>query len=131
MPGPLSSANREIREAQRLEDVRKLARSRLPRLLTDQLLTELEELNLEDVSQVPERLRSRLDTLRESVRDWPEIESRYGSRLRPGVRTSEVIEVIFAVQEILTPPRARSDDEGDDEPWPLPHEPGWPFGPRT
>lgn len=131
MPGPLSSANREIREAQRLDDARKLARSRRPRLLTDQLLTELEELNLEDVSQVPERLRSRLDTLRESVRDWPEIESRYGSRLRPGLRISEVIDVIFAVQEILTPPRARSEDEDSDELWPLPHEPGWPFGPRT
>ena len=130
MAGPLSSANHEIREAERLEHDRKLARLRRPRLLTDELLMELEELNLDDVEQVPEGLRSKLDALRESVRDWPQIESRYGSRLRPGVRTSEVIEVIFAVQEILTPPRAPANEEGDDL-MPLPNEPGWPFEPRS
>jgi len=107
-----------------------MARLRRPRLLTDQLLMELEELNLDDVVQVPEGLRSKLDTLRESVRDWPQIEARYGSRLRPGVRTSEVIEIIFAVQEILTPPRAAANEEGDDL-MPLPNEPGWPFRPRS
>jgi hypothetical protein len=128
MAGPLSSANREIREAERLEHDRKLARLRRPRLLTDQLLTELEELNLDDVVQVPERLQPSLDALKESVRDWPEIESRFGSRLRPGTRTTEMIETIFAVQEILTPPRARSASDGD-ELLALQPEPGWPFGP--
>jgi hypothetical protein len=129
MAGPLSSANHEIREAERLDHDRKMARLRRPRLLTDQLLMELEELNLDDVVQVPEGLRSKLDALRESVRDWPEIESRYGTRLRPGMRTSEVIEIIFAIQEVLTPPRAPARE--DDDLIPLPNEPGWPFEPRS
>jgi len=129
MPGPLSSANREIREAARMDHERKLALLKRPRLLTDQLLSELEELNLDDVTQVPERLRPNLDALIESVRDWPEIESRFGPRLRTGTRTSELIETIFAVQEILTPPRAQSDAD-DDDLLALPHEPGWPFARR-
>lgn len=126
MAGPLSSANREIREAARMDHERKLARLKRPRLLTDQLLSELEELNLDDVVQVPERLRPSLDALRESVRDWPEIESRFGSRLRTGTRTSELIETIFAVQEILTPPKAPSAND-DEDVLALPQEPGWPF----
>ena len=126
MPGPLSSANREIREAERRELDRRIARLRRPRLLTDQLLTQLEELNLDDVVQVPERLGASLDGLRESLRDWPEVESRFGSRLRPGLRTSELIEIIFAIQEILTPPRISADGD-DDEVLTLPSEPSWPF----
>lgn len=130
MAGPLSSANREIREAERIEHNRKLEQLRRPRLLTDQLLAELEELNLDDIVVVPERLRSNLDALMESVRDWPQIEARYGSKLRPGVATSEVIEVIFAVQEILTPPRAPSNEE-DGDLIPLSGEHGWPLTPRN
>jgi len=129
MAGPLSSANREIREAARLDHERKLARLKRPRLLTDLILSELEELNLDDVLQVPERLRPNLDALRESVRDWPEIESRFGSRLRTGTRTSDLIETIFAVQEVLTPPRASTGSD-EDGLLALPHEPGWPFARR-
>ncbi|HSO93129.1 MAG TPA: hypothetical protein VLS53_01495 [Candidatus Dormibacteraeota bacterium] len=130
MAGPLSSANRDIREAEQLEQDRKLARLRRPRLLTDQLLMQVEELNLDDVVQVPERLRPTLDALRESLRDWPQIESRFGSRLQPGTPTSEVIEIIFAIQEILSPPRAQSKGE-DEDLMPLAHKPGWPFEPAS
>ncbi|HEY0493050.1 MAG TPA: hypothetical protein VGD57_06250 [Candidatus Dormibacteraeota bacterium] len=129
MAGPLSSANREIREAERLEHERKLARLKRPRLLTDQLLTQLEELNLDDVLSVPDRLGPSIEDLRESVRDWPQIETRYGSRLRPGTRTSEMIETIFAIQEILTPPRTTSEVD-DEELFALPSTPGWPFEPK-
>ena len=104
MAGPISSANREIREAERREHARKLALLRRPRQLTDLLLTELEELNLDDVVTVPSRLRPTLIDLVESVQPWPEIAARYGPRLRPGVRPSELIEIIFAIQEVLAPP---------------------------
>jgi hypothetical protein len=125
--GPISSANREIREAERREHDRKLARLKLPRRLTDLLLSELEELNLEDVVQVPARLAPNLSELRDSLREWPEIESRYGARIRPGIRTSELIEIIFGIQEVLTPPQLAPDLQDEDDLLALPEEPGWPF----
>ena len=88
MAGSISSANREIREAERREHARKLARLRRPRQLTDLLLTELEELNLDDVVDVPARLRSTLFDLVESVQPCPEIAARSCPRLRPGIRPS-------------------------------------------
>jgi hypothetical protein len=129
MAGPLASANREIREAELADHARKLARLKRPRRLTDQLLEQLEELNLDDVSEVPARLGPNLEELAEAVREWPQIEGRFGSRLRPGVRTSDLIDTIFSIQEILTPPVApgRPEIEADDPLLTLPDEPDWPL----
>lgn len=113
MAGPLSSANQEIREAADREQARRLAMLKRPRLLTDRLLTQLEELNLDDVKVVPARFGPSIDELLESVRSWPEVESRFGSRMRPGVPTSALIDVVFAVQEVLSP-RQSERDSGDD-----------------
>jgi len=52
--GPLATANHEIREAERFEQERRLARLAEPRRLTDRLLNQLEELNLDDVELVPD-----------------------------------------------------------------------------
>jgi len=129
MAGPLASANREIREAELADHARKLARLKRPRRLTDQLLEQLEELNLDDVSEVPARLGPNLQELVEAVREWPQIEGRFGPRLHPGVRTGDLIDTIFSIQEILTPPVApgRPEIEADDPLLTLPDEPDWPL----
>jgi len=125
----LANANREIREAALADHARKLARLKRPRRLIDQLLEQLEELNLDDVSEVPMRLGPTLAELAEAVREWPQIEARFGSRLRPGVRTSDLIDTIFAIQEILAPPVApgRPEIEADDPMLTLAEEPEWPL----
>ncbi len=115
MAGSISSANREIREAERRDHARKLARLRRPRRLTDLLLTELEELNLDEVVEVPGRLRPSLMDLVDSVQPWPEIAARFGPRLRPGVRPTELIEIIFAIQEVLAPPPPLAVIEDEDD----------------
>src|SRR5437773_2196832 len=56
--GPLGSANREIREADRRDQLRRRALLAEPRRLTDDLLRQLEELNLDGVDRKSTRLNS-------------------------------------------------------------------------
>jgi hypothetical protein len=104
-PGPLASANREIREAERLGEQRQLARSAEPRRLTDRLLSQLEELNLDGQGTVPESYEPALAELRAHLVDQRRVGSRLIERLQPGTTTADLIETVFTIQEIISPPR--------------------------
>lgn len=103
--GPLATANSEIREAERLDEQRHQARLSEPRRLTDLLLNQLEELNLEGVSEVPDGYEPTLADLRALLVDQLGVGRQLIDRLQTGASTSELIETIFAVQEIISPPR--------------------------
>jgi hypothetical protein len=102
--GPLASANQEIRIAERESVQARLERLTAPHRLTDRLLDQLEELNLDDVKTVPEQLTPALSDLREQLTGYEGISSRVLDRLQPGVRTSDAIEAVFAIQEVIAPP---------------------------
>jgi len=102
--GPLGSANREIREADRRDQQRRQARLAEPRRLTDHLLGQLEELNLDGVATVPEGYQSALAELREQLEGLGRIRPRLIDRLQPGMRTAELIDTVFIIQEIISPP---------------------------
>ena len=106
--GPLGSANREIREADRLDQQRRQARLAEPRRLTDHLLGQLEELNLDGVGTVPPRYEAALAELREQLEGLAGIRPRLIERLQPGTRTAELIDTVFIIQEIISPPRLPS-----------------------
>jgi hypothetical protein len=103
--GPLATANSEIREAERLDEQRHLARLSEPRRLTDLLLNQLEELNLEGVTEVPDSYEPTLADLRAQLVGEHGVGRQLIERLQTGASTSELIETIFAVQEIISPPR--------------------------
>lgn len=105
MIGPLGSANREIREADRRDQQRRQARLAEPRRLTDHLLGQLEELNLDGVSTVPEGYEPALAELREQLEGLGRIRPRLIERLQPGTGTAELIDTVFIIQEIISPPR--------------------------
>jgi hypothetical protein len=102
--GPLGSANREIREAERRDQQRRLARLAEPRRLTDRLLGQLEELNLDGVATVPDGYEPALAELRGHLEDVARLRPRLIERLQSGTRTAELIETVFTIQEIMTPP---------------------------
>ena len=102
--GPLGSANREIREAERRDQERRLARLGEPRRLTDRLLSQLEELNLDGVRTVPEGYEPALAELRGQLAGLGRVRPRLIERLQPGTRTAELIEAVFSIQEIIAPP---------------------------
>jgi hypothetical protein len=102
--GPLGAANYEIREAERHDKERRMARLAEPRRLTDGLLTQLEELNLDGVRLVPASYGPALTELRELLNGWAGISPPLLDRLQPGRRTADLIEAIFGVQEIISPP---------------------------
>ncbi len=102
--GPLATANHEIREAERFEQERRLARLVEPRRLTDRLLNQLEELNLEDVQLVPDDYEPTLAELRIHLTGSAGVEPSLIDRLQPGTRTAELIETIFSIQEVIAPP---------------------------
>jgi hypothetical protein len=106
--GPLGSANREIREADRRDQQRRQARLAEPRRLTDHLLGQLEELNLDGVSTVPEGYEPALAELREQLEGLGRIRPRLIERLQPGTGTAELIDTVFIIQEIISPPRLPS-----------------------
>jgi hypothetical protein len=106
--GPLESANREIREAERRDEERRLARQTEPRRLTDRLLTQLEELNLDGLSTVPESCEPTLSELRDHLIEWPRVGPRLIDRLQSGLRITDLIETIFSIQEIIAPPTLRT-----------------------
>lgn len=84
--GQLSSANHEIREAEERGLTRRAAGSRRPQRLTDLLLSQLEELNLEDVREVPARFDPLLGELVAVLVAWPGAIARFRPRLRSGSR---------------------------------------------
>ena len=97
--GPLATANHEIREAERSEQERRLARLVEPRRLTDRLLNQLEELNL-----VPDEYEPSLAELRIHLVGWAGVERSLIDRLQSGTGTAELIETIFTIQEVICPP---------------------------
>ncbi|MDQ6711801.1 MAG: hypothetical protein M3Z28_01235 [Candidatus Dormibacteraeota bacterium] len=104
MIGPLGSANREIREADRRDRQRRQARLAEPRRLTDHLLHDLEELNLDGVGTVPAGYEPALAKLREQLEGVARLRPRLIERLQPGTRTAELIDTVFIIQEIIAPP---------------------------
>lgn len=115
MIGPLGSANREIREADRRDEQRRQARLVEPRRLTDHLLGQLEELNLDGVSTVPEGYEPALAELREQLEGLGRIRPRLIERLQPGTGTAELIDTVFIIQEIISPPRLPSSSVPSDD----------------
>ncbi len=105
MIGPLGSTNREIREADRRDQLRRRARLAEPRRLTDDLLQQLEELNLDGVGTVPDGYERALARLREQLEGLARVRPRLIERLQPGTRTAELIDIVFIIQEIIAPPR--------------------------
>ena len=105
MIGPLGSANREIREAERQDQQRRLARLAEPRRLTDRLLGQLEELNLDGVRTVPNGYEPALAELRGHLEEVARVRPRLVERLQSGTRTVELIDTVFTIQEIISPPR--------------------------
>jgi len=103
--GPLGSANREIREAERQDQQRRLARLAEPRRLTDRLLGQLEELNLDGVRTVPNGYEPALAELRGHLEEVARVRPRLVERLQSGTRTAELIDTVFTIQEIISPPR--------------------------
>lgn len=116
MIGPLGSANREIREADRRDQQRRLARLAEPRRLTDHLLGELEELNLDGVGTVPDGYEPELAELREQLEGLARVRPRLIERLQPGTRTAELIDTVFIIQEIIFPPHRPSGRLPFDDP---------------
>lgn len=108
--GPLATANQEIREAERQSLEHQHARLIEPKRLTDRLLDQLEELNLDGVENVPETYEPALADLRDQLGAHPELDHRVIDRLQPGTRTADVIEAIFSIQEVITPPTLPADE---------------------
>jgi hypothetical protein len=108
LSGPLGSANREIREAERRDQQRRLARIAEPRRLTDRLLGQLEELNLDGVGTVPDGYEPALAELRDQLEGLGAVRPRLIERLQSGMRTADMIETVFIIQEIIAPPRLPS-----------------------
>jgi len=104
--GPLATANREIREAERLGKERQRARSAGSRLLTDRLLGQLEELNLEGQGTVPDSYEPALAELRANLLGQRGVKRRLIERLQSGTSTADLIETVFTIQEIISPPVA-------------------------
>src|SRR2546428_11706694 len=93
--GPLGSANREIREADRRDQLRRRARLAEPRRLTDDLLHHLEELNPDGVGTVPDGYATALAPMREQLegvgpRRAPPLERR-----PPRARSAPAIAIVF------------------------------------
>jgi hypothetical protein len=113
--GPLGSANREIREADRRDQQRRQARLAEPRRLTDHLLGQLEELNLDGVATVPEGYEPALAELREQLVGLAHVRPLLIARLQPGTRTAELIDTVFIIQEIISPPHLPSGSVPSDD----------------
>jgi hypothetical protein len=106
--GPLGSANREIREADRRDQQRRLASLAEPRRLTDRLLGRLEELNLDGVPTVPDGYGPALAELRDHLDEVARVRPQLVERLQSGTRTAELIEIVFTIQEIISRPQLPS-----------------------
>jgi hypothetical protein len=102
--GPLATANQQIRDAERHAIQQRRARLTAPHLLTDRLLQQLEELNLDGVGAVPDQLEPLLADLRGQLADRPGLSRHLVDRLQPGAPPAELIETIFSIQEVIAPP---------------------------
>jgi hypothetical protein len=102
--GPLATANQQIRHAERESVQARLARLTEPHRLTDRLLDQLEELNLDGIKVVPDRFGTALADVREQLAGHESVSERLLDRLQPGLKTSELIETVFAIQEVIAPP---------------------------
>src|SRR2546427_11155583 len=99
--GPLGSANREIREADRRDQQRRQARLAEPRRLTDDLLHQLEELNLDRVGTVPDGYEGALAALREQLEGLARARPRLIGGLQPWTRTARPLDGVFMIQEVI------------------------------
>ena len=79
-----------------------------PRRLTDHLLGQLEELNLDGIGTVPQGYEPALAELREQLEGLTGVRPRLLERLQSGTRTAELIDTVFIIQEIISPPRPPS-----------------------
>ena len=70
----------------------------------NRLLNQLEEFNLEDVQLVPDDYEPTLAELRIHLTGSAGVERSLIDRLQSGMRTAELIETIFSIQEIIAPP---------------------------
>jgi hypothetical protein len=102
--GPLGTANHEIREAEQRDQARRRAKLVEPRRLTDELLGQLEELNLDGVPVVPCSYDPGLAEIRSQLEGWPGLGTPLLERLQSGAGTAELIETVFSIQEIIAPP---------------------------
>jgi hypothetical protein len=107
--GPLATANQQIRDAERQAGEQRLARLTAPHRMTDKLLDQLEELNLDGVRIVPERYGGVLADVRDHLVGYQGLTPRLLEKLQPGVRTADVIETVFAIQEVIAPPTLPTD----------------------
>lgn len=88
-----------------MDEQRHLARLAEPRRLTDRLLNQLEELNLDGLVEVPDSIEPALAEVRAHLVGQRGVGSRLIDRLQSGTSTAELIETVFAIQEIISPPR--------------------------
>ena len=109
MAGPLATANQEIRQAERQSIEQHQARLVEPKRLTDQMLSQLEELNLDGVRNVPDAYEPLLAGLRDQLTTHPEVDQRVIARLQVGTKIADVIDAIFVIQEIIAPPTLPDD----------------------
>lgn len=115
MMGPLATANQEIRDAERQAIELRIARLKAPHRMTDRLLDQLEELNLDGIPTVPEYYEKALDDLRHELDGHHGLSRRLLDRLQPGIRTADLIETVFAIQEVIAPPILPVDDFAFDD----------------
>ena len=108
--GPLATANHQIRDAERQAIEQRLARLTAPHRLTDRLLDQLEELNLDGVQVVPDGYDQLLAQLRHQLVEQTGVSRRLLNRLQPGARVTDVIETVFAIQEVMAPPTLPGDE---------------------
>ncbi|HEV3461190.1 MAG TPA: hypothetical protein VG413_04045 [Candidatus Dormibacteraeota bacterium] len=77
----------------------------------------MEELNLDGVGTVPQGYEPALAELREQLEGLAGVRPRLIERLQSGTRTAELIDTVFIIQEIISPPRLPSGsvplDDGD------------------
>ena len=104
MIGPLGTANHEIREAEQRDQARRRAKLAEPRRLTDELLGQLEELNLDGVGVVPCSYESGLAEILSELEGWPGLGTGLLARLQSGTPTAELIDTVFSIQEVIAPP---------------------------
>jgi hypothetical protein len=108
--GPLATANQQIRTAERESVQARLARLTEPHRLTDRLLDQLEELNLDGIKVVPAGFGAALADVREQLAGDERVSERLLDRLQPGLKTSELIETVFAIQEVIAPPTLEAEE---------------------
>lgn len=73
-------------------------------------------MNLDGVGTVPDGYEPELAELREQLEALARVRPRLIERLQPGTRTAELIDTVFIIQEIISPPRLPSSSLPFDDP---------------